>query len=659
MAADRELTTPHGARWFVRACDPLQDFLLKRLESKVFRGALLTVLLISAVQQFVGWKYLSVVAREVVAHVQGQVLPWAGANGFDHPVLPPKNRVAALLIGDELFADKEGFGHRVPLPPDRVRELLQTVMEAVPKHARIVVDFDLAPRVGEVPGQRQALDDWLERNAERLLLVEPSWASRHAETLGRQLDWAWRMCRVGPYRPSTAPEGGIAGAVFVQSTLTSSFGFVSDSLPLSGKRGPAWDIGRAVADQVAMDGRKRNPICGRLKGDPHKPGAGDAQVATDPLTLQLVLGNELQRFGALQIEPQPVDSKGQDRSARLRSEYIHEHRDCQPKTFTDVSSLPCLRKADVVVIGGSWSYGFSDRQDSFVGEADGAVVHAAWIQSWLKPAGHLYKPLEILLDVVIIEILLHPILAFAFIGMRRRSDGYRAHVISGDAHAGLGLQVSAMLGFLALAVAAFVGTAFAMIVIDGLLRWTFDLSLSLDTTILALLTWSAIELNGVSTTSRDEPFPVANVLWLAGLCILSVATVFGAWSVSQVQPWAVPTLVGAVLVVVPGGFIAHTIVQRMRSSKEVPEGSMKPLPERSSDLGKRLQALWRSALVSMRGDSTPGPATPPRIGSLPEYLAIRLADCLGALLWICIWVYGLWVLASSTLWSLALQMLGG
>ena len=86
---------------------------------------------------------------------------------------------------------------------------------------------------------------------------------------------------------------------------------------------------------------------------------------------------------------------------------------------------------------------------------------------------------------------------------------------------------------------------------------------------------------------------------------------------------------------------------------------MKPLSERRSDLGKRLLALWCSALLSIRGDSTPGPATPPRIGSRPEYLAIRLADCLGALLWICIWVYGLWVLASSTLWSLMLQMLGG
>lgn len=659
MASDRESTIHRRAGWFERACDPVQHFLLERLESKVFRGALLTVLLISAVQQFVGWKYLSVVAREVVAHVQDQILPWAGANGFDHAVLPPKMRVAALLIGDELFADKEGFGHRVPLPPDNVRQLLQAVTEAVPEHARVVVDFDLAPRVGEAPEQRQALDDWLERNAERLLLVEPSWASRHAETLGRQLDWAWRMCRVGPYRPSTALQGGIAGAVFVQSTLSSSFGFVSDSLPLSGKRGPAWDIGRAVADQVAMDGRKRNPICGRLKGDPHTPGAGDAPVATHPLALQLVLGNELQRFGALRIEPQPVDLKGEGPDARLRSEYIHDHRDCRPTTIADVSRLPCLRKADVVVIGGSWSYGFSDRQDTFVGEADGAVVHAAWIQSWLKPARHLNKLLELLLDVVVIESLLHPILAFAFIGMRRRSDGYRAHVISGNAHAGLGLQVSAMLGFLALAVAAFVGTVFAMIVFDGLLRWAFDRSLSLDTTILALLTWSVVDLNGVSTNSRNESFPVANALCLVGLCILSVATVFGAWCVSQVQPWAVSTLVGAVLVGVPGGFIAYAIVQRMRRSKEVRGASMKPLSERRKILGERLLALWGSALLSMRGDSTPGPATPPRIGSRAEYLLIRFADCFGALLWICIWVYGLWVLASSALWSLMLQMLGG
>ena len=651
--------TSRLADWFRRTRNALLNMALEPLESKVFRGALLTVLLISAVQQFVGWKYVGVVLREVVARIQDQVLPWERSNGVDHSFVPPKNEVAALLIGDEFFADKEGFGHRVPLPPDKVLELLKAVVESAPQRARIVVDFDLAPRVGEDQGQRKALDDWMESNAERLMLVEPSWAARHAETLARQLDWTWRMCRVGPYRPGAAPVGGVAGAVFVQSTLMSSFGFVLDSLPLSGKHGPAWDVGRAVADQVAAEGLKRNPICGRLKGDPPESGAGAALPATTPITLQLVLGKELQRFGALRIEPQPVNSPFPDSDVVMRSEYIREHLACQPRGFDDIARLPCLRTADVVVIGGSWSYGFSDRHDTFVGEVDGAVVHAAWIQSWPKPARQLNKLLGILLNVVVIETLLHPILMFAFVGMRRGSDSYKAHANSGVGHEGLGLHVAAMLGFLALAVVAFVGTAFAMIVIDGLLRWTFDRSLPLDTTILALLTWSAVELNDVATNAKGEPFPVTNASWLVGLCMLSVGTVFAVWHLAQAQPWAVPIVVCIVLVGVPAGFVVHAMVRRMRRSKEGRDAGVKSLDERRRDLGERLIALWRSVYLSLRGPRTPRPATTPRIRSRMKYLAIRCADAFGALSWICIWVYGLWVVVSSTLWSFVPAMLGG
>ena len=216
-----------------------------------------------------------------------------------------------------------------------------------------------------------------------------------------------------------------------------------------------------------------------------------------------------------------------------------------------------------------------------------------------------------------------------------------------------------MLGYMALAVVAFVGTVFAMIVIDGLLRWTFDRSLSLDTTILALLTWSAVELNDVATNAKGEPFPVRNASWLAGLCALSVGTVYAVWHLSQVQPWAAPILVYIVLVGVPAGFVVHAMVRRMRRSKEDREAGMRSLDERRRDLGERLTALWGSVYLSLRGPRTPRLEMPQRTRSWMKYLSIRFADAVGALLWICIWVYGLWVVVSSTLWSFVPAMLGG
>jgi hypothetical protein len=654
MSATGTSATDRLAVWLKRTRESLLNLTLEPLESKVFRDALVTVLLISAFQQFVGWKYIGVVVREVAARVQEQVLPWSGVNSVDHSLAPPEKEVVALLIGDEFFADKEGFGHRVPLPPDKVRQLLQAVIERLPQRARIFVDFDLAPRVGEDQEQRKTLDDWLGRNAERLLLVEPSWASRHVETLGRQLDWSWRMCRLGPYHPSGGSERGAAGAVFVQSTLVSSFGFVLDSVPLSGKHGPAWDVGRAVADQLATDGLRRNPLCGRLQGDPPESGAGEAPPEMTPITLQLMLGKELQRFGALQIAPQPLNSKGRDPNVLLRSEYISEHPTCQPTSFDDIATLACLREADIVVIGGSWSYGFSDRLDTFVGEADGAVVQAAWIQSWLKPARPLNKLLVILFNVVVIETLLHPILQFAFGGMRRGSNEHNAHINSGVAQEGLGLHVATVVGYLGLAAVAFVGTAFAMIVIDGLLRWTFDRSLSLDTTILTLLAWSAVELNGSATNKKDEPFPVANASWLAGLCVLSVGTVFAAFCLSRVQPSAASALIWIALVGAPVCFLVRAVVKPVRRSKEERDAHAKSLDERRKNLFKRLSALRGSVGLSLHGARTPRPARSQPIGSRMKHLSVRLADAFGTLLWLCIYAYGLWVLASSALWSVVL-----
>jgi hypothetical protein len=152
----------------------------------------------------------------------------------------------------------------------------------------------------------------------------------------------------------------------------------------------------------------------------------------------------------------------------------------------------------VVLIGGSWDHGFGDRQDTFLGEVDGAVVHAAWVLSWLKPL-KTNKLIDMLLNALIIESLLHPVMRFTVAGLRRKSDEYTGFVSdrdSGEARVGLGRHVVGMLGYLGAALIVFSGIALSMILADGLLRWALDWSLALDTTILALLLWSIAQYHG-------------------------------------------------------------------------------------------------------------------------------------------------------------------
>ena len=95
--------------WLRRVGNALLHFTLQRLESKVFRFALLTVLLVSAVHEFVGWKYVGVVLREAVVRVQEQALPWGGAADAERSLVAPVHKVATLLIGDDLFADRRAL----------------------------------------------------------------------------------------------------------------------------------------------------------------------------------------------------------------------------------------------------------------------------------------------------------------------------------------------------------------------------------------------------------------------------------------------------------------------------------------------------------------------------------------------------------------------
>jgi hypothetical protein len=285
-----------------RMAAALPHLVFQRLESKVFRVAFLTVLLIAAVQQFVGWQFLGVMVREVVASVQNEALPWIGPDAEPRLLKASDRKVVTLLIGDPLFADRDGFAHKVPLPPERLVKLLDQALQTIQSNPRalhplLVIDFDLAPRVVDDEGAdrklREPLDKWLLANAGSLVLLEPAWAAWHSPTLTRQLEWARQLC--GYAETSTTRTRGV---VFARATLDTAFGFVRDRLPRDGSGGPPWDIGRAVADQMGEKAQRRNPICDQLKG------SLPANRAQDPpllMSLQLGLQRELRLHGEFAV----------------------------------------------------------------------------------------------------------------------------------------------------------------------------------------------------------------------------------------------------------------------------------------------------------------------------------------------------------------------
>jgi hypothetical protein len=211
-----------------------------------------------------------------------------------------------------------------------------------------------------------------------------------------------------------------------------------------------------------------------------------------------------------------------------------------------------------------------------------------------------------------------------------------------------------MLLHLALAVVSVVGTAFALILVDGVLRWVFDRSLALDTTILALVIWSAIALNGIGSPSQErvgaqrEAFPVINAAWLAALCAGSLVLAGAAWKLSHWHPAAVQLLVWIGLALIPIGFAASALY----SHAEPKEGPHANASVRWPALRSRLHVLWGSIFRSL--DLFGWYDTAPRSG-----WPLRLADALGAVMWLAVWAYGIYVLARSTLWGLLLEFLKG
>jgi hypothetical protein len=637
------------ARRLERVLTALPHAVFDKVEKKVFRVAFLTVLLIAAIQQFVGWAHVTVVVREAVATVQDRLLPWIGADSEDRLGGVAGRRVATLLLGDEIFADRDGFDHRVPPPPDRLTRLLDTALKRLGqrqdrKPHLMVLDFDLAPRVGDSDSERKVLDDWLADHAASLVLVEPAWTVLHPANLERQLAWARRMCS---YEENADEKKG-RGAVFAQTGVPSRFGFVIDTMSLDGARGSTWDVGRAVADQIGSHAQHRNPICDLLRGQraADTPGAAPLLMA-----LKLQLAGDLHRTGALTVKPQPADPHFGHGALELRTDAIRSSRACSPRTLDEVASLPCLADAEVVVVGGAWRHGFSDKHDTFVGEVDGATVHAAWIRSWLHPLVHLNKLLDILLDVIIIESLLHPILEFAFAGMRREADWLSARMNGDVVFQGLGRSVAIAVMLAAVALIAAALTSFALILFDGLLRWAFDRALSLDKTIPALLIWSAVTLGGLvreresahgsaAEHAGDEAAHARSAWkWLAVLCVLGGVAVIGAWKLAAVDPTAARLAVAAAIAAVPLAYVARRAWDSGLEARP-------SLCARGLDLAGRWWRLVGSLGASLRGA--------PALGVLR-----RAREVVGALLWLAVWVYALALFLQNTLWGFFLAMLGG
>jgi len=619
-----------------------------KVEKKVFRVAFLTVLLIAAIQQFVGWAYVGVIVRQVVATVQDQVLPWIGTDSAD-PLRPDGRRVATLLLGDEIFADREGFNHRVPPPPKPLVDLLDTALKRLQarqdhKPRLMVIDFDLAPRVGDDYGDREPLNAWLAAHAASLVLVEPAWTVLHPENLERQLAWARRICG---YEENSVNRKS-RGAVFAQTGVPSRFALVIDTLALDGRQGSRWDVGRAVADQIGSHAQHRNPICDKLRGQPvaETPGAPPL-----PMALQLQLSAELHESGALSVDPQPADPRFGHGTLELRSDAIRSSAACSPKTLGEVASLQCLTDAEVVVVGGAWRHGFSDRHDTFVGEVDGATVHAGWIRSWLNPVVHLNKLLDVLLDVIIIESLLHPILELAFTRMRRETDCLSRRMSGSEVFQGLGRSVVMALVWAGVALLAAALTSFVLILFDGMLRWAFDRALSLDKTIPALLVWSAITIGGLASVpqpaqggaakhAHDEAAHARSAwIWLARLSALGGVAVLGAWLLAAVQPTAARMAVAVAIAAVP---LAYVVQRGWYSGLEERAG----LCARGGALFARWSRIVGSLAWSVHGS--------PALG-----FARRAREIAGAALWVVVWFYALALFLQNTLWGFFLAMLGG
>ncbi|HET9206381.1 MAG TPA: hypothetical protein VFO28_09110, partial [Burkholderiaceae bacterium] len=562
-----------------------------------------------------------------------------------------RRRVVSLVIGDELFASDKGFKHRVPLAPDSLLRFLQATLAAVPEDAWIVIDFDIAPRVEDdtpVGDARVALDAWLATHAARLVLLEPAWAVRHAPTFERQLKWARERCGLDESGAPTTSRS----AVLAQPTIATRFGLVHDTADPSGMRGPRWDLGRAVADHVGSAGHKRNPICDRLRLPVSQVGVPTAPRAALDLLKKAYLKDELSSRGELQLAPQPMVEWASHGEVVLRHDLLRMSN-VEPEAFADLANAPLLKSAKVVVIGGTWHYGMSDRHDTFVDQQDGVAVHAAWIRSWLQPLGHLHKAIDILLDVVVIEALLHPILEFAFVAIRRRAQQHEAGRTASPRSTGPGRHVVWAFVLAAMAAVAVAATAFALILIDGVLRWCLNRMLTVDTTMLALLLWTLVVLyriaSGAVKHSIEHLAQRARVsgIWLTGVLAAAVAVVYAVPALPPGNETTARALAWGLVLTLPLAYVGFSVWRNARAPVE--QG---PPRARWRRLRRRAFRGWSSNLRAM-GYAV---ATLSHLHRSPwtgaNGIFARWADGLGAFLWCGVWVLAIYLLFRSTLWGM-------
>ncbi len=643
----------------------LQAWVLRKLEGKHLALAFLTVLLVATVQQTAMWKFFGVTLREAAAVIQVAVLPWVPQASEPNAANIKVPNVVTLLIGDELFVDPSGFNHRVPPDAEPLRAFLSLALQNAPEDALVFVDFDLAPRrnddlyEAEERVEQKLLEQVLVELGSRLFLVEPNWAVAHPPTFARQVAWVRKLC----HPPAAASGRPAAGAIFVQSTIHSQFGLVKDRLALKDHTAGLWDAGRAVKHYLDKQSPALNPICARLaEADGQAPAGSDAQLRWQLLEAELRLGGQV----TLRNLPPPCQEhegwfnrvwQSCPGELALRSEWMLAR--LQPvMRFNELPQLAALKAAEVVVVGGGWTHGQTDRHETYAGTVDGAVVHAAWIKSWALPVLHLHFVLEVIFNVLVIEFLLHPALESAFKVMRRNQVDAAMVRRASKRTVGSGIHTWRIVLALLWVVGTVVVVALLLTMADGLLRLAWDRTLNLDGEWMTLLVWIPVVAHRVSTQPvESEPFEGRHVLVLLVLLVITyVAVLLANW----LMVWPVEVILHRfawaylICLLATAWFFGRYTHERQHSKRGTRHLT-----------GRR--RLFCAALLGhfQRPKEAIGEALRATFLSLPrgqrrwDVVAPLWAAALGDLAWLAVWAFALYGLFIKHLWVSLLATLGG
>lgn len=634
----------------------VQAAVLRTLEGKLLALAFLTVLLVAGVQQTAMWKFFGVTLREAAAVVQMTMLPWVPTTGEPSAGINRVPQVLTLLIGDELFVDPSGFNHRVPLEPESLRAFLSLAVQTAPKEALVFIDFDLAPRRNDdlyeaaQRNHQDQLEQYLGELGSRLFLVEPDWAVAHPPTFARQVAWARRLCQP-------------PGAIFVQSTIQAQFGLVKDRLALKGHTAGLWDAGRAVTHHLRKQVPALNPICTRLsEADPQAPSGSDAQLRWQLLEAELRLGGQmtLRNLPPPCPEPQGLYNRVMHschNELALRSEWLLARQ--QPvMRFNEVPQLAALKAAEVVVVGGGWNHGQTDRHETYTGTVDGAVVHAAWIKSWAQPVQHLHKVLEVVFNVLVIELLLHPALESAFKLVRRNQLNANGARSASLRRVGTGIRTWRIVLGMLWVIGAVAVVALLLAMADGLLRLAWDKTLNLDGEWLTLLVWIPVVAHRVSTLPADKERFEERHGW--ALLLLLANT----WAAVQLANWLMVWRGDALL---PGFAWAYLcwllatawVAGSWARERQHPHLNTHNLPARWRQFGAAFVGQFWRPIKGLGWALRASFCGLPRGQWRWHALGRRWAAALGDMAWLAVWGLALYGLFIKHLWVSLLATLGG